>query len=101
MLVLLILAPAGAPWAQMPEANLPPPREEPKRLPNGKLQDEEILRAEYEANLKDLAEIRKLAQSVEDSLKKSKGHVLSLKDLKDLDQIEKLGRKVAGRLRRY
>ncbi len=74
---------------------------EPKRLPGGKSQSEEILKADHESNLKDLAEIQKLAAGIEEDLKKNDRHVLSLKSLKDLEAIEKMARRVRGRMKRY
>jgi len=83
----------GSPHRQDPD--------EPKKLPSGKSQSEEILKADHESNLKDLAQIRKLAEGIEEDLKKNDRHVLSLKALKDLDEIEKLSRKIRGRMRRF
>jgi len=76
-------------------------REEEKRLPNGKLQSEAILKADYEANLKDLGKLRKTAEGVEEELRKSKGHVLSLKAIKDLEEVEKIARRIRGRMKRF
>lgn len=79
-----------------------PPRDtEPKRLPNGRLQSEQILKADYEANLKDLDRMKKLVDGIGEVLKKNDRHVLSIKALKDLDEIERIARRVRGRMRRY
>ncbi|MGJ5819822.1 hypothetical protein [Paludibaculum fermentans] len=85
--------------AQFPQ----PPGEdpEPKRLPNGKLQSEEILKADYKANLKDLAELRRLTDSIEEETKKNQGHVLALKTFKDLEEIEKIVKRMRTRMKRY
>lgn len=85
--------------AQPPQ--LPGEDPEPKRLPNGKLQSEEILKADYKANLKDLEELRRLTDSVEEETKKNQGHVLALKTLKDLDEIEKIVKRMRTRMKRY
>lgn len=79
----------------------PPSREEPKKLPNGRLWSEAVLKANYEANLKDLERMRKILDSVREELEKSKGHVLSIKALKDLEQLERLSRRVRDRMRRH
>lgn len=79
----------------------PPSREEPKKLPNGRLWSEAVLKANYEANLKDLEQMRKILDSVREELEKSKGHVLSIKALKDLEQLERLSRRVRDRMRRH
>jgi hypothetical protein len=76
-------------------------REEERRLPDGTLQADAIRRADYEANLKDLARIRALTDGIEEMLKKSKGHVLSIQAMRDLEEIEKLAKRVRGRMRHY
>lgn len=93
----LIVAPAAAQEPSLPAEH----REEAKRLPNGRLQSDEILKADHESNLKDLAEIRRLTDNIEAELKKNDRHVLSLKNVRDLEQIEKLARRVRGRMQRY
>lgn len=96
-----LLAPT-APAQSFPE--VPTPRgqqQEERRLPNGKLQSEEILKADYEENLKDLERLRKTAEGIEEELRKNKGHVLSLKSMKDLDEIEKITRRIRGRMKRF
>jgi hypothetical protein len=71
------------------------------RLPNGKSQSDEILKAEFAQNLKDAAELVELSRQLHDSLEKNDRYVLSLADLKKTEDIEKLVRKIRGRLRRY
>lgn len=75
--------------------------DEPKRLPNGKLQSDEILKADYKANLKDLAELRRLNEAIGEELDKNKGMVLSLKSVKDLEEIEKIAKRMRTRMKRY
>ncbi len=79
----------------------PPSREEPKKLPDGRLWSEAVLKANYEANLKELERMRKILDSVQEELEKSKGHVLSIKALKDLEELERLSRRVRDRMRRH
>ncbi len=88
--------------AQFPDQP-PDQRERPedRRLPNGKLQSEAILKADYEANLKDIQSIRAKLDTIEAELKKTTGHVLSLKATKDLEEIEKTARRMRGRMIRY
>jgi len=73
----------------------------PVRLPNGKLQSEEILKDDYRKNLKDAQELIDLAESLKMSLEKNAQNVLSLSDLKKTEEIEKLSRRIRGRIRRY
>jgi hypothetical protein len=69
------------------------------KLPNGKWQKDEILKAEYAQNLKDARELVDLSQQLRDSLEKNDRYVLSLADLKKTDDIEKLVKKIRNRLR--
>ena len=71
------------------------------KLPNGKSQRDEILKVEYAQNLKDAQELVELSRQLRDSLEKNDRYVLSLSDLKKTEDIEKLVKKIRGRLRRY
>ncbi len=71
------------------------------RLPNGKSQKEEILKAEHEQNLKDASQLIDLAEQLKEDLEKNEHYVLSLATLKKTDDIEKLVKKIRSRLRRY
>ena len=98
--ILLLLALAGIGAAQLPPdapGNRPPAE---ARLPNGKLQSEEILKAEHERSLEDIAKLIKLAEELEDELIKNDRHVLSLSSLKKADEIEKLVKRLKGRMRK-
>lgn len=77
-----------------------PEESEPVRLPNGKTQSEEILKAEHEQNLKDVAQLVEMAEQLKQELEKNDRHVLSMATLKKTDEIEKLVRKIRSRLRR-
>lgn len=70
------------------------------RLPNGKSQRDEILKAEYEQNLRDARELSNLAKSFELDLEKNDRFVLSLPLLKRLDEMEKLTKRIRARMRR-
>jgi hypothetical protein len=70
------------------------------RLPNGKSQKDEILRAEYAQNVKDADELVELSTELRDSLSKNDRYVLSLSDLKKTEDIEKLVKRIRARLRR-
>jgi len=76
-----------------------PPAEEPARLPNGKLQRDEILKAEHEQNLKDAARLIDLAEELRQDLEKNDQNVLSISTLKKTDDIEKLVKKIRSRMR--
>jgi len=70
------------------------------KLPNGKLQKDEIIRADYERNLKDAGDLAHLAEEIKDDLEKGDRYLVSLKTLKKLDDVEKLSKDIRQRLRR-
>jgi hypothetical protein len=74
--------------------------QEPTRLPNGKLQRDEILKAEHEQNVKDAAQLVELAQQLQQDVEKNDRFVLSISTLKKTDDIEKLVKKIRSRMRR-
>ena len=69
------------------------------RLPNGKVQRDEILKAEHGQNLKDAAQLADLAEQLKQELEKNDRYVLSVSSLKKTDEIEKLVKKIRSRLR--
>ena len=82
----------------------PPPRtppEGPPRLPNGRSQTEEILKADHEKSLRDAGDLMKLAEDLKIDLEKNDRHVLSVGTLKKLDEIEKMVKRIRGRLKRF
>jgi len=84
---------------QHPDQPPVPGAPEDTRLPNGKLQRDEILKAEYDQNLKDARELIDAARSFELDLEKSDRYVLSLALLKKLDDIDKLTKRMRNRMR--
>jgi|SRR5580658_259662 hypothetical protein len=84
-----------------PDLPSDPGRSDNVRLPNGKLQRDEILKADQERNLADAAELARLAAEVKDDIEKNDRYVVSVKTLKKLDDIAKLTRNIHGRLNRY
>src|ERR1700742_1092522 len=65
-------------------------QEDGARLPNGKLQRDEILKSEHEQNLKDAAQLVELSEQLKEELEKNDRYVLSLASVKKMDDIEKL-----------
>ena len=76
-----------------------PPDEPEARMPDGKSQKEEILKAEHQQNLKDAAELADLAEQLKADLEKNDRYILSMATLKKTDEIEKLARRIRSRLR--
>jgi hypothetical protein len=70
------------------------------RLPNGKLQRDEIIKAEHKKNVEDAATLARLAQEVKDDIDNSDSYIVSVKTLKKIDDIDKLAKGIRGRLAR-
>jgi len=100
--IVLLLAVALAMTAQHGPPEITPPPEAPEdvRLPNGKLQREEILKADYQKTLEDARALSKLASELKTDLEKSDYNVLSVGMLKKTDDIDRLARRIRDRLRR-
>ena len=75
-----------------------PPEE--VRLPNGKLQQEEILKSDHERSLEDARQLVVLSQSLQKDLEQSGAQVLTLTGVRKTEEIEKLAKRIRGRLRR-
>jgi hypothetical protein len=97
-LIVLLLLLAGSVASQLPRETDRP--ETPARMPNGKLQSEEILKEEHERSLEDIAKLIKIAEELEDELIKNDRHVLSISSLKKAEEIEKLAKRLKGRIRK-
>jgi hypothetical protein len=70
------------------------------KLPNGKSQKDEIIRVDYERNLRDAGDLARLAEEIKDDLEKGDRYLVSLKTLKKLEDVEKLSKDIRQRLRR-
>jgi hypothetical protein len=97
----LSLALTGTAQQGPPERSLPPEPPEDVRLPNGKLQREEILKADYQKTLEDVRALSKLADELKVDLEKSDYNVLSVGTLKKTDEINRLAKRIHDRLRRF
>ena len=75
--------------------------ENPPRLPDGRSQTEEILKADHEKTLRDADDLMKLAEDLKIDLEKNDRHVLSVGTLKKLDDIEKVVKRIRGRLKKF
>jgi len=79
----------------------PRPGQEPEdvRLPNGKMQRDEILKADFQKSLEDARELSKLADELKTDLEKNDRYVLSIASLKKTEEIEKLAKRIRDRLK--
>ena len=57
------------------------------------------LKWEYDATLKDIDKLVKLSAEIKDDMEKAGEHVLPLATLKKLDELERLTRKIRGRIK--
>jgi hypothetical protein len=89
----------GTAAAQAPKDPIPDVSD--TRLPNGKSQKEEILKADHEKSLEDAGKLMELTEELKIELEKNDRHVLAISTLKKLDEIEKLTKRIRSRLRRY
>jgi cell division septation protein DedD len=103
--LLVIPAAVASPrlLAQHNSGSPPITTDEPEdvRLPNGKKQRDEILKSDYEQNVKDAQELIGVAKSFEEDLEKDDRFVLSLSSLKKLDDIERLTKRIRGRMKKF
>lgn len=78
---------------------LPPNPNEDTKLPNGRSQKDAIAKQEHEKALKDANELLDVAQQLRDELQKSGEHVISVSSVKKTEEIERLARRIRGRLK--
>ena len=102
--IALLLSLALTVTAQQPPPQRPPIAPEiPEevRLPNGKLQREAILKADYRKTLEDARALSKLADELKTDLEKSDYNVLAVGTLKKTDDIDRLAKRIRDRLKRF
>ena len=71
------------------------------RLPNGKLQQDEILKADHEKSVQEAAQLIELAEGLKRDLEKDETHVLSMSSIKKTEDIEKIARRIRARIKRF
>jgi hypothetical protein len=69
------------------------------RLPNGKLQKDEILKAEHKQSLQDAVRLSELAQSLQTELEKNDWSVVSVGSIQKTEEISRLAKRIGDRLR--
>src|SRR5205809_332439 len=95
-LLVFTLVPAPG---QQPQTH-PDKETDDVRLPSGKMQKEEILKADHEKNLADAATLVKAAEDLKIELERTDPHVLSIGTLKQLDNIDKITKRMRSRLKK-
>jgi hypothetical protein len=94
ILSLALLLPAQEPSQQ---------RDHPSdvRLPSGRLQRDEMLKADHARNIEDAQQLIKLSEELKADLDKNTEFVFSLATAKKVDEIEKIARRIRSRMKRY
>jgi hypothetical protein len=98
---LLVAATAFSmfPLASQDTGRVPiPSDQEDTKLPSGKLQSEEILKADFNNSLRDLDRISKLAGEIKIEMEKKGRLVLSIPLTKKTEEMEKLAKRIRGRM---
>ena len=85
--------------AQDPPPPVFPDNTEDVKLPNGTSQRQAILKSEHKKSLEDSAKLVELAGQVQADLDKTDANVVSLKTIKQLEEIEKLSKRIRLRLK--
>jgi hypothetical protein len=95
-----VLASQEQPQQQQPQpgSSLPNPDKDEK-LPNGKSRNNAIAKEEHEAALKDTNQLIAIAQQLKDELEKAGDYVVPFSSVKRTEEIEKLARRIRGRLK--
>jgi len=97
-LLMMMFTTAG----QEPQPPMREPRNEPiDRLPNGKSQKEAIAKEDYQKSLEDARELVKTSEALLADLEKNDRYVISVSELRRTDEIERLAKRIRGRLKRY
>ncbi|HEY7338498.1 MAG TPA: hypothetical protein VH639_26665 [Bryobacteraceae bacterium] len=101
LLSVFVFSMLGQAPQDLPPVATSPPDSRDVKLPNGKSQREEIVKADYKKNLEDAAKLVQLSQDVREALENGDRYVVSVRTIKQLDEIDKLSRSIRGRLKRY
>ena len=101
VLIVSLIAATFVATAQPPHLPRPqdPLQQDDTKMPNGKSQREEILKADYQKSLQDARELSRLADELKLELEKSDRNVLSIPLLKKTEEIEKLAKRLRDRLK--
>jgi hypothetical protein len=95
----IVLAASAQAQPQDPRIPRDPSKPVDVRLPNGKLQQDEILKADHEKSVKDAAQLIELSENLKKELEKDDRHVLSISSLKKTEEIEKIAKRIRARLK--
>jgi hypothetical protein len=100
-LLSLLASPLAAAAQQQEERKLPIPPDprEDQKLPNGKSRNDAIAKKQHEEALKDADDLIAAAQDLKGALEHAGNYVVNVSTLKKTEEIEKLARRIRGRLK--
>jgi len=78
---------------------IPPDPGEDRRLPNGKSMKDEMAKRDHQQALKDADDLISAAKELKGELEKAGDYVVPVSTLKKTEEIEKLARRIRGRLK--
>jgi hypothetical protein len=91
---------AQNPVPDQPGRDIPAPNsDQDERLPNGKSQKNELAKQEHQQALKEATDLVAVAQQLKDELQKAGDYVVPLSSVKKTEEIEKLAKRIRGRLK--
>ncbi len=64
-------------------------------------QVEDLLKADHKKSVEDAEELMKLSEQLKIELEKNDRHILSLKAYKKTEEIEKVAKRIRGRMKRF
>lgn len=99
--LLGLAAPVAAAQSFPPELIQRDDANRDRRLPNGRSQNEAMIKQDHKRNLEDLKKMRDLIADVEKDIEKTGGQVVSMDNLKRLEELEKASKRIRDRMRRY
>lgn len=92
VIFVLITAPTRSRGGEVPEDEKP-------RLKRSQI--EEILRSDRTKSIADAARLEQLASEFREELEKTDSHVFSVSALKKAEEMEKIAKRIRGRMRRF
>jgi hypothetical protein len=102
LILLFLLVPVAAQVNSRAPSSTAPINEQPIRLPDGKLQTDEMLKADHDKAVQDAKALVELAQSLQKDLDQQGAvQVLSLGDIHKTEEIEKLAKRIRARIRQW
>lgn len=100
-LLSLLASPLAADPQEQDERKLPIPEDprEDKKLPNGKSRNDAIAKKQHEESLKDADNLLAAARDLKEELERAGNYVVDVSSVKKTEEIEKLARRIRGRLK--